>query len=100
MNEPSRIPVFALVVTLILAVAPGRMQAQVGDGGSVTPPERAALHPPARSQQERDDFNAAYAIAGASAAEMAANNFATKYPDSELRQYLYSKAMRDRKSVV
>jgi tetratricopeptide (TPR) repeat protein len=94
MNEPSRIPVFALVVTLILAVAPGRMQAQVGDGGSVTPPERAALHPPARSQQERDDFNAAYAIAGASAAEMAANNFATKYPDSELRQYLYSKAMR------
>ena len=88
------IPALFLFAAIILAFAPGRIQAQAGDGRGVTPPERAALHPPAKSQQERENFNAAYAIAGANAAEMAANNFAAKYPDSELRQYLYSKAMR------
>jgi tetratricopeptide (TPR) repeat protein len=95
MNEPFRIPVLVLVLAFIAAVAPQAvMQAQAGDGGGIAPPERPALHPPARSQQERDDFNAAYTVAGANQAEMAANNFATKYPDSELRQYLYAKAMR------
>ena len=87
-------PALFLLAAIILTFAPRGMLAQAGDGRGVTPPERAALHPPAKSQQEREDFNAAYAIAGANAGEMAAYNFAAKYPDSELRQYLYSKAMR------
>jgi tetratricopeptide (TPR) repeat protein len=49
--------------------------------------------PQARSEQERDEFNAAYALTGAAAAENAANGFAAKYPASELRRYLYSSAM-------
>jgi tetratricopeptide (TPR) repeat protein len=49
--------------------------------------------PQAKSQQERADFNAAYAISGAAGTEIAANDFAATYPASELRRYLYSSAM-------
>ncbi len=49
--------------------------------------------PTAKTQQERDDFNRAYALAGAAAAEAAADDFSNKYPESELRHYLYSSAM-------
>jgi tetratricopeptide (TPR) repeat protein len=89
------VPVLVLLAALILAFAPeSSLHAQAGDGGSITPPERAALHPPARSKQERDDFNASYAEVKGNALEIAANNFSTRYPESELRQYLYSKAMK------
>jgi|ERR1051326_710642 tetratricopeptide (TPR) repeat protein len=53
----------------------------------------AQAHPRARTQQERNDFNRAYALAGAAAAEAAADDFSNKYPESELRRYLYSSAM-------
>jgi len=53
----------------------------------------SAAHPQARTQQERNDFNAAYALTGGPAAEAAANDFAARYPESELRRYLYSSAM-------
>lgn len=59
-----------------------------------TAPEDTAIHPPAHSQQEREDFNAAYAKSGALALEKAAGEFAERYPDSALREYLYSRAMR------
>jgi tetratricopeptide (TPR) repeat protein len=49
--------------------------------------------PQARTQQERDDFTAAYALTGGPAEEAAANDFAARYPASELRAYLYSNAM-------
>jgi hypothetical protein len=49
--------------------------------------------PQARSEQERNDFNAAYALTDAGNEETAANNFAARYPASELRRYLYSSAM-------
>jgi tetratricopeptide (TPR) repeat protein len=53
-----------------------------------------ALRPAAKTQQERDDFTSAYATTGALASEKAANNFAAQYPESQLREYLYSKTMR------
>lgn len=82
------------VIALILALTPGlALAAQTED--SQPAPEKPALHPPARSEHERDDFNAAFAQNGATAAETAANDFAERYPHSELRRYLYSKAMRD-----
>lgn len=59
--------------------------------GAQTSP--TAAHPQARTQQERDDFKAAYALTGAAAAEAAANDFAARYPESGLRHYLYSSAM-------
>jgi len=52
-----------------------------------------AKRPEAKTKQERDDFNAAYALTGAAAEDSAANDFAAKYPTSELRHYLYSSAM-------
>jgi tetratricopeptide (TPR) repeat protein len=52
-----------------------------------------AARPPARSEQERSDFNRAYASTSAGAAEAAADDFSGKYPDSQLRHYLYSSAM-------
>ncbi len=51
------------------------------------------LHPQAASKQELDDFNAAQSVIGANSAEIAANDFAAKYPASELRIYLYNRAM-------
>lgn len=53
----------------------------------------SAKRPPAKTEQERVDFNRAYALTGGAASETAANGFAAKYPDSELRRYLYSSAM-------
>ena len=55
--------------------------------------QQSARTPQARSQQEHDDFIAAYAIKGAAAAEKATEDFAARYPDSALRRYLYSNAM-------
>ena len=49
--------------------------------------------PEAKTQQERDDFTAAYALTGAAAEEAVANDFAARYPASELRRYLYTSAM-------
>ena len=84
-----------LLLPCVLAVCAFPMGAPVP--GPVSPaairqaPEPA--HPPAKSEQERDDFNQAYALTRGGAAEAAANDFSAKYPDSELRHYLYSNAM-------
>ena len=49
----------------------------------------------AKTQAEYNDYNTAYAIGSGPAMEKAANEFAAKYPDSALREYLYSKAMHN-----
>lgn len=61
------------------------------------PPAQTAGKRPAqaKTQAEYNDYNTAYAISGGAASEKAANDFAAKYPDSELRSYLYSKAMHE-----
>jgi len=51
--------------------------------------------PQAKTQKEFADYNAAYATTGGAAVEKAADNFAATYPQSELRSYLYAKAMHD-----
>lgn len=48
----------------------------------------------AQSQQELDDYRTAVATSGGAALEQAATAFAQKYPQSELRTYLFSRAMR------
>ena len=52
-----------------------------------------ALHPHAASRQELEDFNASQSVIGANSAEISANDFAAKYPASELRLFLYTRAM-------
>jgi tetratricopeptide (TPR) repeat protein len=78
---------------LAVTVIPGHAMvasAVAENGAQAASGER---RPQARTQQERDDFTAAYALTGAAAEEAAANDFAARYPASELRSYLYSSAM-------
>lgn len=59
-------------------------------------PQAQAKRPPqAKTQQEYKDYNADYALSGGAVVEKAASDFAAKYPQSELREYLYSKAMHE-----
>jgi tetratricopeptide (TPR) repeat protein len=48
----------------------------------------------AKSQQEADEYQAAHAAGSGAALDQAARTFAGKYPESELREYLFSRAMR------
>ena len=59
-------------------------------------PQPTGKHvPQAKTHPEFNDYNTAYAVAGGAASEKAADDFAAKYPSSELRSYLYSKAMHE-----
>jgi|tagenome__1003787_1003787.scaffolds.fasta_scaffold20978990_4 tetratricopeptide (TPR) repeat protein len=59
-------------------------------------PQPAGKHvPQAKTHPEFNDYNVAYAISGGAASEKAADDFAAKYPESELKSYLYSKAMHE-----
>jgi len=61
--------------------------------GAAAPP--AGKRPPqTKSQPEFDAWKAAAGIADAAASEKAADDFATKFPDSEVRVLLYKNAMR------
>src|SRR6476646_12205784 len=75
---------------LVLGIVQANAQAPENSGTQEPSNER---RPQARSEQERADFNAGYALTGGAAVETAANGFAAKYPASELRRYLYSSAM-------
>jgi tetratricopeptide (TPR) repeat protein len=56
---------------------------------------QAKRPPQAKTQAEYADYNASYALSGGAAVEKAANEFAAKYPDSELKSFLFSKAMHE-----
>lgn len=77
-----------LVCIGLLACLPLLAQAQ-----DVSKNTSTVLRPQAKTKQERDDFNRAYALTGGAASEAAANDFAAQYPESQLRRYLYSNAM-------
>jgi tetratricopeptide (TPR) repeat protein len=90
-----------LLVILALTLLPaGRLPAQQAPAATPTPapdaPGAAVRRPPqARTQPEFKDYNTAYAVTGGAAMEKAANAFEEKYPSSELRSYLYAKAMHE-----
>jgi tetratricopeptide (TPR) repeat protein len=63
------------------------------DGKQTQPAGKRVLQP--KTQAEFNDYKAAYAISGGAAAEKAADDFAAKYPASELRSALFSKAMHE-----
>ena len=60
-----------------------------------TPAKPAKHVPEAKTQQEFNDYNAAYALSGGAQAEKAADDFSAKYPASELKAYLYAKALHE-----
>jgi tetratricopeptide (TPR) repeat protein len=55
----------------------------------------AKAAPQAKTREEYADYTSAAAAHGGAAMEKAAHHFAQKHPDSELRVYLYSKAMHE-----
>src|SRR5262245_32144947 len=77
-----------LACVTLLACLPLRASAQDATQMAVQ-----GRRPQAKTQQEREDFNRAYALTTGPASETAANEFSAKYPASELRSYLYSGAM-------
>jgi tetratricopeptide (TPR) repeat protein len=106
----------ALTTTvLILGVAMWAQAQSYGAGGGQQPPQTptasapaaqstpapqasaapAAKRPPqAKTQPELDAYNAAAAVKDGPGLEKASDDFATKFPDSELRILLYEAAMR------
>jgi len=59
-------------------------------------PAKTGRHvPEAKTRQEFNDYNAAYAVSGGAQMEKAAEDFSAKYPASELKAYLYSKALHE-----
>jgi tetratricopeptide (TPR) repeat protein len=72
------------------------LMAQQPAGSNNKQAQPAGKHvPQAKTHPEFNDYNAAYATAGGAAAEKAADEFAAKYPASELKAFLYSKAMHE-----
>jgi len=70
-------------------------QPAAGQAAPSTTPQPAGKRPPqAKTQPEYDAWKAAAANTDPAALEKAADDFATKYPDSELRVLLYKNAMR------
>ena len=80
---------------MVCALAVGGWSLQQSPTTPAQPKPAAKRPPQAKSQAEYKDYNTAYAITGGAAMEKAANDFAAKYPQSELTAYLYSKAMHE-----
>lgn len=88
----------SIVVLLMSLFSSGALpQTQpAGDAAAPAQAQPAPRRPPqARNQQEYKDYNDAYALSGGAKVEEAANAFAAKYPNSELREYLYVKALHE-----
>lgn len=100
--------VSAVLLTLTLAGAVAVAQqkptdSKPGDTKTAAPAQTQAAQTPAapagpkvakaKSKEEYADFKAAQASVGPAAAEKAADDFAAKYPSTELRILLYSNAM-------
>jgi tetratricopeptide (TPR) repeat protein len=66
--------------------------AQTGTPAPATPQSKRP--PQAKTQPEYDAYKTAVALTDAAAAEKAADDFAAKFPDSELRLMLYKSTMR------
>jgi tetratricopeptide (TPR) repeat protein len=84
-----------LVILAITLLPAGLLPAQQPPAATGTPAPAVRRPPQARTQPEFNDYNTAYAVTGGTNMEKAANDFAEKYPSSELRSYLYAKAMRE-----
>jgi len=80
-----------LIVAAILSLFTFNLSAQTAPAGGKRPPQ-------AKTRAEFDDYNKAYALNGGAAVEKAADDFSAKYPNSELKQYLYTKALHDYQS--
>src|ERR1051326_8160685 len=70
----------------------------LGQQPAATPPRQGNHVPEAKTRQEFNEYNTAYAVSGGAQMEKAADDFAAKYPASELKTYLYAKALHEYQS--
>jgi tetratricopeptide (TPR) repeat protein len=84
---------FALALVWRLGYS-GALQAAAQASQSPSPARR----PIAKSQEEYDDYRLAATASNGLALEKAAGEFTQKYPHSDLRRYLFSKALRQYQS--
>jgi tetratricopeptide (TPR) repeat protein len=85
-----------LLQLLLVAVLYAAVPAEAQQAKASPAPQPAVRHmPQAKTQADYADYNTANAITTGAGMEKAANDFAAKYPDSELRSILYSKAMHN-----
>jgi tetratricopeptide (TPR) repeat protein len=97
--------IMSMAVLAAMAQSTGQPAQQIPPAGQATTPGAttsgatavpAVKRPPQlKTKPEQDAYNAAAAITDAAAIEKAADDFATKFPDSEVRVLLYKNAMRD-----
>jgi tetratricopeptide (TPR) repeat protein len=86
---------FPALLLGFLCVSAAAMAQQQGSGSSKAAQPAGKHVPQAKTKPEFADYNTAYAVSGGAASEKAAEDFAAKYPDSELKSFLYSKAMHE-----
>jgi tetratricopeptide (TPR) repeat protein len=85
---------FSFLALLLWCGATFAVQKPAGDvGKQAQPAGKRVLQP--KTQAEFTDYKAAYAITGGAASEKAADDFAAKYPASELKSTLFAKAMHE-----
>ena len=84
-----------VVASIAMAQAAASKPAAPAQGAqTATAPAPAAPHPPqAKSKEEFDAYNVAAAKTDPALAEAAADEFAQKFPNSELKELLYVRAM-------
>ncbi|HET8889685.1 MAG TPA: hypothetical protein VFQ41_12335 [Candidatus Angelobacter sp.] len=86
---------FHIALLLLLGCFGAALPAQQPSGSNSKQAPAGKHVPQAKTHPEFNDYNAAYATAGGAASEKAADDFAAKYPDSELKAFLYAKAMHE-----
>lgn len=98
-----RTAVMVGILSLGMLTVAGWAEAQTGGqpakqnppaAGQAAPAPLAKRPPQAKTQAEFDAYKAAMASPDVAALEKAADDFATKFPDSELRVLIYQNAMR------
>ncbi len=96
MKRAAMLTVVLALGTVGVAQQPAGTQGQSGGQTGAAPAAPAGKRPPqAKTQPEFDAFKAANATQDPAALDKAADDFAAKYPESELRILLYKQAMRD-----
>lgn len=86
---------FFIVMLMLCWLGVALMAQQPASSNNQQPQPAGKRVPQAKTHAEFNDYNSAYAIAGGAASEKAADDFAAKYPDSELRAILYSKTLHE-----
>jgi tetratricopeptide (TPR) repeat protein len=96
MKRVAMIGAVLAVATWSLAQAdkPATQNQPAAQQGTAPATPQGKRPPQAKTQPEFDAYKAAAASTDAAAGEKAADDFATKFPDSELRVLLYKSAMR------